>query len=335
MMNEKKITPNTLPLIIPTPPSTSGPLDTYFAFDANLSSFEEVLYASNSLAIQDSPIDRIRRVVDRLEYPLPDAVREQLTQAIGRHQTRILRESFSDARDQRLIEIIEDTEPAKDPKDTRFEVVLSMEVDLDEVAWESQLRAALDPLVPHDLDKAAVFNSVWRGLAHVGSPGPSLRRGLLMAVVAAFDTFLSLSAKREIEQRPQVLRDVNRQFSSRDVLDAQNLDDLRSAIVNDKLSRLAREGFPGYQRFFVSLLGDQGSLHAVHEIVERRNVFVHHGGSVSNQYLQCLAANQGRRVEGDELDVTPAYMRRAIAEFRDLAWSLSQRLDAASPNKAM
>ncbi|WP_143054946.1 hypothetical protein [Nocardioides luteus] len=331
-MNEKKITPNALPLIVPAPPSMSGPLDTYLAFDANLSSFEDVLRASSLLAIEDSPTDRIRRVVDRLEYPLPDAVREKFTQAIGRHQTKVLRESFSDPRDKRVIEIIEDTEPATDPKSTRFEVVFFMEVDLDDEAWEAQLRTALDPLIPGDLDKAAVFNSVWRGLAHVGSPGPSLRRGLLMAVVAAFDTFLSLSAKTAIEQRPQILRNVNRQFSSRDVLDAQNLDDLRSAIVNDKLSRLAREGFPGYQKFFASLLGDKGNLQTVHEIVERRNVFVHHGGRVSNQYLQCLAANQGKLVEGDELDVSAAYLRRAIAEFRGLAWSLSQGLEALSPN---
>jgi len=65
------------------------------------------------------------------------------------------------------------------------------------------------------------------------------------------------------------------------------------------------------------------------EVTERRNLFVHTDGFVSNQYLEVCRknnANIGKIGKGDELKVTPDYFRHAYETLLEMGIKVSQVL---------
>lgn len=324
-MANPALDPDSIPLIVPKPPNSQAATDAYSLLRSSYQAFIEILNVAEGGALKDSPGDRIAAAVDAMDYPLPREAKAGIRKAIAVHQ----REWFVECLKGRpeIREMIQDAGRTVEDGKFTFHASVALAFDLDEMRWREGLETAVSPHLPADADSEAAITALWRALASVRQRGEALRRGLLMAVVAAFEEFLAACAEDAIEQWPSLLRSSSRAFTSLDILNASSVSELRAEIASDFLARLGRSGFSGYAKFFASLLNVD--INAARETLERRNVVVHHGSRVSRQYLDAMAAKEDLAFkEGDEIPVSRAYLVKAMSDLSELARDLARRISA-------
>ena len=314
-----------LPLIVPPPPPESGLLDSFTLLSSTLRSFKDILESSAWIEEEDSVVGRITRAVSLVEYPIPEEAKGRIVEELTRQQQVLNQEAFKGERSVKEVHENLSATPAS-PTGKVFAVVVEADFELDAEEWDRNFRAAIIAHLPAEADANAVVDALWRNLAAMRQRGEALRQGLLMAAVAASETFLGQAAERALTRFPALLKESNRTFTSRDVLDATDVAQLQAQIREERVSKLHREGFVGYGKFLDKVLGLDGCITPMRECIERRNVIAHHGGRISQQYVDALKGQSRQSFQlGDEVTVGVAYLSQVFFQIEQTAWDLTAK----------
>ncbi len=159
------------------------------------------------------------------------------------------------------------------------------------------------------------------------------RQGIVTSVVSKFDEFIIDVLKSSHRQNPSWLKNPEKKISYKELLEITSLESLKDEIVSKEIEAIMRDShfqqltfldsklklgiekeFPGWIDFL--------------EITERRNLFVHTGGTVSPQYLENCAKWKtplDKRIkEGVYLSAGDDYIRKTIDCFYELSVRVAQ-----------
>lgn len=160
-------------------------------------------------------------------------------------------------------------------------------------------------------------------------------RSYVVALVSEFDAFLGSLVKRVFLSDPRLINDSERTFTVSDLLGFESVDAAKDYILAKEVEALLRkshdEQFSWLEaRFGLPLRKEFPSYKTFIELAERRNLFVHSDGMVSEQYLAACSAvgvsPEPSAVVGTRLNVSPEYYRGAHACVSEVIVKLGQVL---------
>lgn len=154
------------------------------------------------------------------------------------------------------------------------------------------------------------------------------RQGVVTSVVSKFDEFIIDVLKASYRQNSGWLKNPEKKISYKELLEITSLESLKDEIIAKEIDCLMRDShfsqitfidgklklgiendFPGWKDFL--------------EITERRNLFVHTGGTVSPQYIEnCTkwGVSLDKKIkEGEPISASDTYIKEMIDCFYELS----------------
>ena len=149
----------------------------------------------------------------------------------------------------------------------------------------------------------------------VAQTSRDIPRMLTVGLVSAFEYHLGLLMHQIAIVRPEAVFDREKTVTVRELLNASSLDELKRAIVSSEIDGVLRESVED-QIGWIEKRSGADKIQPNHnewpnliEVLERRNLFVHAGGIVNQQYLHAAKRNSFSDFEklqiGTELHVIP------------------------------
>lgn len=178
----------------------------------------------------------------------------------------------------------------------------------------------------------AEFTKAARTLNEVRSNrAPSvLARALFLQMFSEFDAFTGRLLKAIYLKNDSLLKGISREISLCDLLDYTDLDSVKKAMLEKEIDSFRRdsyvEQFASLEKKFSLTLRKFKEWGEFVELTQRRNLFTHNGGVVSEQYL-LVCDREGHKFEkrpsiGDSLSVSMDYFSRAIRLLSKVALML-------------
>jgi hypothetical protein len=159
------------------------------------------------------------------------------------------------------------------------------------------------------------------------------RQGVITSIVSKFDEFIIDVLKSSYRLNTGWLKNPDRNISYKELLEIESLDLLKDEIISKEIDGLMRNSHHAQITFLDSRL-KIGIEHEFPywldflEITERRNLFVHTGGTVSPQYIDnCKRWNVSideKIKEGVRLSASDKYIQKAIDCFYELCVRVAQ-----------
>lgn len=160
-------------------------------------------------------------------------------------------------------------------------------------------------------------------------------RIFVVALAGQFDAFLGSLVRSLFLMRPELIASSERSLTLAQLLELGSVEAATNSILDKEVETVLRksrtEQFDWMEnKFGIKLRAGLESWPTLIEATERRNLFAHTSGVVSDQYLSVCRSNNvdldGSCVKGSELTVTPEYFRRAAACHFEIGVKLSQVL---------
>jgi hypothetical protein len=149
----------------------------------------------------------------------------------------------------------------------------------------------------------------------------SLSRNVLMGLIALLDHHIRDVMRLSLLANPKLLESKETSFTLKEILTFKDIEALRSHSIQFEVDRMSREGRDKQVKWFEDsfkiekISGNYESWSQLMEICERRNLFAHTNGRVSDQYLQNAEIHkysvQGIN-SGQKLEVNQKYFRSAV-----------------------
>lgn len=161
------------------------------------------------------------------------------------------------------------------------------------------------------------------------------RRQSIASLVSRFDEFLSCVLRIALKNQPERLQGKNKCLPYEDALTADSIDQLLSKIVAKEVGAIMRDSHENQlvyidDRFKLGLRDNFGKWSDLIEIMQRRNLFVHAGGVVSQKYLaKCREMDitpEPSYEVGDLLSAEPEYYMNAFYAMYELGLRVGQGL---------
>jgi hypothetical protein len=157
------------------------------------------------------------------------------------------------------------------------------------------------------------------------------RQQAVVALVSRFDEFLAGILNIVLHERAEWLKS-DKTLTYRELLELQSISTAISGVVRKEIDSLMRESHDEQIRYIdtklkLGLKDNFSGLAEFLEVTERRNLFAHTGGRVSQQYLDNCArhgADTGKAKVGDQVSVAPQYFERAFLLAFELGLRISQ-----------
>jgi hypothetical protein len=179
------------------------------------------------------------------------------------------------------------------------------------------------------------FNKLNNRLERIRIASKTVPRSFVVSLVSHFDHFLGRLVKALFYLKPDMLRTSDRVLTLSQLLEFPSLEDAKEFILEKEIETLLRkshaEQFDWLEtRFGIALRKDLPVWPSFIEVTERRNLFVHAGGVVSNQYLK-VCNEHGYDVDiavtpGTEFGVSKAYFESAYAAIYEIGVKLASVL---------
>lgn len=121
-------------------------------------------------------------------------------------------------------------------------------------------------------------------------PYDTLREALFLDIFfAAFDTFTGEFLLALFESRPELMKRLGGQVAAAHVVAAKDLDELRKRLLYERIEEHRRKSYVKQFEWLEGLFGltlrEFENWPAFVEVAQRRNLFAHCGGIVTDQYL--------------------------------------------------
>ncbi len=163
---------------------------------------------------------------------------------------------------------------------------------------------------------------------------PLLTRSLFVQIFCEFDAFMGHLLKAIYLRNSALLKGITREISLADLLEYKDIESAAEAILDKEIENLRRESYVDQfvqleKKFGIPLRKfPEWSLFV--EFTQRRNVFTHNDGIVSDQYL--LVCKREGCVLGDEvvlgyqLDASPTYIGNTLRIMSKVGFMLCHTL---------
>jgi len=156
----------------------------------------------------------------------------------------------------------------------------------------------------------------------------------LVSLVSAFDTFFAGLVRCFYDIFPEKLLESELPFLYRDLQTFTDLRDIKNIIIDKNVETLLRDSHEEQFNWFskalgVSTLKSFDGWSDFIELTERRNLFVHSNGTVSEQYITICkkhSALQKDIIAGNQLSVDKSYFEKAYKILYKTAIMLTQML---------
>lgn len=179
------------------------------------------------------------------------------------------------------------------------------------------------------------FEDLIRSMNRTSIATTIVPRSQLIALVAQYDTFLAQLIRCLYELRPELMGALCKSFSINDLSTHSSLEDAKNVVIADDIESIMRESHDDQRkrlesRFSITLpTASVVAWPCFIEVTERRNLFVHTNGKVSDQYLRVCGEHKVALTsvsKGQQLDVDVAYFENAYECIYQVAILLSQAL---------
>jgi len=146
---------------------------------------------------------------------------------------------------------------------------------------------------------------------------PMLQESLLVSTVSAFEAFVARIIRASLLFNPKQVYEMEKRPTWAEVLEAESLEQVRDRAIDSYVDSLMYKDLEAWLKHIAKAtkMADghrQFVFDSIHEIVQRRHVLVHNGGTVSTQYLQKVGRRGSGLEVGERLLVDDAYLDEAI-----------------------
>lgn len=171
---------------------------------------------------------------------------------------------------------------------------------------------------PHELP---AFRKILNNLTATSSATGQVPRVFMCALVHQYDAFLGKLLRAAFMTRPETLNGSQRQLTLSDLEGFATIEAAREYVLEKEVESVIREShiaqFEWMEgRFGMPLRKHLDAWPTFVELTERRNLFVHCDGIVTDQYLSVCQRNGVKGIDqvrrGDELDVSEAYFGMTV-----------------------
>lgn len=172
--------------------------------------------------------------------------------------------------------------------------------------------------------------------AHISSLASKiLSESLFVSLISQYDAFFSKLLKSIFEIKPQILNQSDKSLTLSQLKTIGSIEDAQDYIIEKEVESVLREShskqFEYLERKLEMPLRDKLSIWPVFvEITERRNLFVHNNGVISNQYIKVCTDAKCENVEkykvGTSLKCPLEYFTSAYICLYELAVKLTHTI---------
>lgn len=154
---------------------------------------------------------------------------------------------------------------------------------------------------------------------------------LIVTLVSRFDEFLGQVLRLVLEQKPESIISSNKTITYKELVALKSVDKAIEGVIHKEVEDILRESHESQIQYIDEKLkiGIQENFKGMKkflEVAERRNLFVHSGGVVSNQYIdRCkgfgheVSVDRGRRLDADN-----EYFNDAFLTFFEIGLRIGQ-----------
>lgn len=174
------------------------------------------------------------------------------------------------------------------------------------------------------LRKSALNSSIARKI---------INRNFLVSLISQFDTYTSDLIKSIFMLRPDLLNNSEKILTFSELLKFSDINEAKQYIIEKEIETVLRESHTEQFIWFekklkIELRKDLSIWTTFIEVTQRRNLFVHNDGKVSNQYLNVCKANNvilpADLKLGDELEIDVKYFEKAFKCLFEIGVKLNQ-----------
>jgi hypothetical protein len=180
-------------------------------------------------------------------------------------------------------------------------------------------------------DQAAPVFKSFRRYKRIGEAVSIFPRLMLLGLVSQFDAYMGALLRIALNEKPHLIAGSNKSFPAHEVLKYTDIEAFKEAVVDKEIEGFLRssheEQFEYLARSFdVKLREGLDVWGEFIEACERRNLFAHSSGVVSEQYIiKCETAGFAVDAKrGDVLGVTPRYLEKKVGIFLEIGIKLAQ-----------
>ena len=197
------------------------------------------------------------------------------------------------------------------------------------VSYQDGIRS----ISPKTHDYCEEFGKLTGNVDKIHIANRTVPRSFLVSLVSQYDAFLRL-VFRALLLEANILRGSHKALEVADLLRFGSINDAYEWIVDREVDEVMRGSHSDQFDFMKAVFGvnwirDEDPLwRNFIEVTERRNLFVHADGLVSNQYIEICNRNKVTLEEGvskgTELKVPPAYFKHAYQTLLEMGIKVAQ-----------
>lgn len=159
----------------------------------------------------------------------------------------------------------------------------------------------------------------------------NLSRNTIVAMVSTYDAFLGNLIRLMFRAKPEMLKSTGMSIEVSELFSYADIKEIENCIIERQVESVMKESHANQLKWLEKTLGLKTLKQYNHfrtfiEITERRNLFVHTAGVVSQTYLK-KCKDEGIEIEaslGGELDVDPDYINTCHNVLMETGIKLSQ-----------
>lgn len=184
------------------------------------------------------------------------------------------------------------------------------------------------------MDCVQEYDDLTKQLRAYGLASTIIPNSFIMSLISQYDAFLGRIIRGAFLAKPDLLNSSDRKLSLAQLLAFESVSTAREYILEKEIESVLRDSHVDHfdwmeSRFNLPLRKDLPVWPEFVEITERRNLFVHAAGVVSNQYMTVCKEQGvalGETKLGDTLRTTPSYFKRAYDVLFELGIKLGHVL---------
>ena len=190
-------------------------------------------------------------------------------------------------------------------------------------------------------DDIGEFNKLQKDRNSAFAAYKILPRTFVVSLVSQYDAFLGDLIRNMHQVRPELFHSVDRQLPFNQIMEFDDLDDVKEMILEKEVESVLREShyeqlkilerkISGISKTEFTLTSNLPILPTFIEVTERRNLFVHTNGSISKQYIENCKKHKVNGCDklkvGERLNVNPEYFDVAYKAIFEMGIKLGHVL---------
>lgn len=183
-------------------------------------------------------------------------------------------------------------------------------------------------------DESKQFETLERNASTSSLASKIIPESLFVSLISQYDAFLTRLLKAIYEIKPDVLNGSERNLTFSQLVEMETIENAREFIIDKEIDTVLRKSHSEQFDYLEKLLGlklreNLPIWQTFIEITERRNLFVHCDGVVSNQYIKNCIEHKCKIEKlkvGERLDAEPQYFLNSYKCLYEIATKLTHTI---------